>query len=265
MISADNYSAWNARKQLVETGALTALDELKLTAVVFSKQPKSIDTWAYRKWLSFHVPKTKSFFASELELCQLLAELSPRNYHAWAYRQFIMHQCPLPLLSNEIRQSQEWVSTNVSDHSGWYYRIGLLRHVWTLSKEPSLSSEFQLLDSIIQRYPSHENLWCYRRFLYSKRLLFDKDKKQLEEFCTELELKWDEPQHFSFKTDVTTMNELKYAHDYSVKSSSSYPLRYMLWILRQESIRTPLTRHVSTLLTAHPESKHQAALWQQLV
>lgn len=97
LISSDCYTAWNARRQLVMQKHLNIRDELKFSALIFTKSPKSIDTWAYRKWLTLKQGSDQpdTFYDAELKLCHRLAELSPRNYHAWAYRQWILHRSPL--------------------------------------------------------------------------------------------------------------------------------------------------------------------------
>ncbi len=47
-VNADNYTAWNARKKLLLLQHLTARDELRLLDLIFSKHPKSAESWAHR-------------------------------------------------------------------------------------------------------------------------------------------------------------------------------------------------------------------------
>ncbi|KAE9215134.1 hypothetical protein PF004_g14843 [Phytophthora fragariae] len=77
-------------------GLLDAQDEAKFTNLVFTLQPKSIDAWAYRRWLAIRLCDSLSednlrvFFDQQIEVCSRLAEQKPRNYHAWSFRHWIV-------------------------------------------------------------------------------------------------------------------------------------------------------------------------------
>lgn len=47
-VNADNYSAWNARKKLLLLGHTKPESELRLMDLIFSKHPKSAESWAQR-------------------------------------------------------------------------------------------------------------------------------------------------------------------------------------------------------------------------
>lgn len=67
---------------------------------------------------------------AELSVTHGCAQRSPNNYHAWTHRIWFMkqmakHTSPgicLYLFMGELKFSELWVSTNVSDHSGLHYR-----------------------------------------------------------------------------------------------------------------------------------------------
>ncbi|KAL0586820.1 hypothetical protein ABG067_003440 [Albugo candida] len=79
LISPDFYSAWNTRRKLVARSYLTLNEELKFCTLVLLFHPKSIDTWAYRRWLSARRPTEEHFayLKEEIELCEIIAERYP--------------------------------------------------------------------------------------------------------------------------------------------------------------------------------------------
>ncbi|KAE9037769.1 hypothetical protein PR002_g6376 [Phytophthora rubi] len=95
----DGRRAWVKRGSndaRVIRGLLDAQDEVKFTNLVFTLQPKSIDAWAYRRWLAIRLCDSLSednlrvFFDQQIEVCSRLAEQKPRNYHAWSFRHWIV-------------------------------------------------------------------------------------------------------------------------------------------------------------------------------
>lgn len=189
IVSADHYSAWNVRKQLVVQGHITSLEELHLTSVVLTKQPKSIDTWAHRKWLvnrqSSPLLVGTCETAQHMAMCDLVLARSPRNYHCWAFRTYVMQRLYVvqehqettdtgfqALLRAELVQSMDWTQVHISDHSGWVYRMELLSMMMIMTKTTSvgklLTRELERNVALIEMYPHHESLWCFRKFLFSK-------------------------------------------------------------------------------------------------
>lgn len=224
LISADFYTAWNTRyaalchrhtcvsirntcgtkmsalnrtissKELVCRGMLDALAETRFCDLVFTLHPKSIDTWAYRRWLATRLlsssPSSFSltgneealneFYQRQLSVCALLAEQKPRNYHAWSFRHWIVSQLPLAALEREAVSMQQWCATHITDHSGWNHRqhvvtVQLRRWSTAPDQDVSLSyqqrtkgvlvEEYAFLSKIMSAYPAHEALWCHRRFV----------------------------------------------------------------------------------------------------
>ncbi|WAR00787.1 PTR1B-like protein [Mya arenaria] len=51
LFNPECYTAWNIRKELVETGEVALGDDLKLSALVLTKHPKSSETFCHRRWL----------------------------------------------------------------------------------------------------------------------------------------------------------------------------------------------------------------------
>lgn len=224
LISADFYTAWNTRyatlyhrhtcvsicntcetkmsalnrtinsKELVCRGALDALAETRFCDLVFTLHPKSIDTWAYRRWLATRLlsssPSSFSltgneealneFYHRQLSVCALLAEQKPRNYHAWSFRHWIVSQLPLAALEREVVSMQQWCAMHITDHSGWNHRqhvVTVLLRRWSTARDQDVSlsyrqrakgvlvEEYAFLSKIMGAYPAHEALWCHRRFV----------------------------------------------------------------------------------------------------
>jgi hypothetical protein len=98
-------------KAFVANGWLDIQDEVQFTNLVFTRHPKSIDTWAYqcvygqglghvhcwtltmvscccRRGLAVRLcgslsgDALREFFEQQIEVCSRLAELKTRNYHA---------------------------------------------------------------------------------------------------------------------------------------------------------------------------------------
>ncbi|KAI9913888.1 hypothetical protein PsorP6_005849 [Peronosclerospora sorghi] len=180
LINADFYTAWNTRKVFVTRRWLDAQDEMRFTDLVFALHPKSIDTWAYRRWLAARLCETLSgddvgvFYAQQIKVSSRLAELKPRNYHAWSYRHWIVSRLPLMLLLKELDSMQTWCKTHISDHSGWNHRQHTLNELAkryqganTLGKpmHDLFCAEYKFVSKILSLYSTHEALWCHRRYV----------------------------------------------------------------------------------------------------
>ncbi|KAI9979452.1 hypothetical protein PInf_023187 [Phytophthora infestans] len=180
LISADFYTAWNTRKSFVSRGWLDAQDEVQFTNLVFTLHPKSIDTWAYRRSLAIRLCESLSeeelhnFYEQQIEVCSRLAEQKPRNYHAWSFRHWIVSRLPLGLARKELEDMEIWCRTHVTDHSGWNHRQHTLNELLKKYRRDSgevdashkvLLAEYKFVSDIMASYPSHEALWCHRRYV----------------------------------------------------------------------------------------------------
>ena len=89
LLSSDSYTTWNIRRKLHD---IIISEELYFINLVLSKTPKSIDTWAYRRWLlSQNTNEINEKYArNELIFCTKVAERSPRNYHVWSHRLWLV-------------------------------------------------------------------------------------------------------------------------------------------------------------------------------
>ncbi|GCB79427.1 hypothetical protein scyTo_0017887, partial [Scyliorhinus torazame] len=111
LLNPDFTTAWNVRKELVQLGALDPFKDLYLGKLALTKFPKSPETWIHSLLLSGLSSPGVQLFQGEREI--LLDELSNTKY---------------------------WVSTHVSDHSGFHYRQFLLKSVAGNSRGPAVAN-----------------------------------------------------------------------------------------------------------------------------
>ncbi|CAM9720825.1 unnamed protein product, partial [Phaeothamnion confervicola] len=130
---------------------------------------------------------------AELAICTSVAELYPKNYYAWSQRIWVVRQHlyrakgptgakeslrVVSALEEERGHVEAWLSRHVSDHSALNHRKNLLRLTFGLAWASAaattatadtvfaiLTEELELSGQFITRYPGHESLWCYRRFV----------------------------------------------------------------------------------------------------
>eukprot|EP00475_Leptophrys_vorax_P006981 TRINITY_DN14387_c0_g1_i1.p1 TRINITY_DN14387_c0_g1~~TRINITY_DN14387_c0_g1_i1.p1 ORF type:complete len:371 (+),score=85.96 TRINITY_DN14387_c0_g1_i1:285-1397(+) len=167
LINADHYTAWNIRKQLLIHGEITAQTELKLSNLIFSKHPKSGESWAHRRWV---IERFHDFDVSaEILICERTAELYPKNYYAWTHRRWVMEQMNFDQLVEELPKVKTWVRTHLSQNCAFRYLGMLVERIWRQDAsafETRVSQEFEFLDRLMEFYPGHESTWMYRRFLW---------------------------------------------------------------------------------------------------
>lgn len=215
----------------MESGDLSIVDDLKLGALVLTKNPKSPETFSHRKWLlqkymecylmSSHgsnhsngsnslyeefvnmdaidvnvdvmgahngqfldaglplVPDHHECIQKEFSVCQKAAEKYQCNYNAWSHRIWVVencYNCSINILFSELHSTENWVSRNISDHSGFHYRQFLLTSLYkqadNLKEQLSISyrnliqKELQFIIDLIKRYHGHEALWYHRRYVF---------------------------------------------------------------------------------------------------
>lgn len=161
------------------------------------------------------------FFLKELEVIEKAASKHVNNHVAWNLASYLLtHVKSATILQDFWRISHKWVSINVSDFSGMHFHQRVLIRLIETSDQLDedfkssiasssenylnnffsskntkddflgvffaihlVSSEFELNDSLINFYGSHESLWAQRRFL--SYLLV----KQLPEIVSEENMK----------------------------------------------------------------------------
>jgi len=205
LVNADNYTAWNNRKKVLEPmlrSESVVQQELKFLDLLFSKHPKSGEAWAHRRWVldramsmekgswsklretaEAKAPTVRfqeKWLQRELAVCSRSSELYPKNYYAWTHRHWVVSKLEDSkdvLLA--LTKSRKWTDVNVGDNCGFNHRQVLLSSFAALTHLPnsdasSLSNceacstwttEFEYVSKLQEFYAGHETLWLHRRFL----------------------------------------------------------------------------------------------------
>ncbi|NWT34844.1 PTAR1 protein, partial [Cardinalis cardinalis] len=224
LLNPDFTTAWNVRKELILSGALNPLKDLHLGKLALTKFPKSPETWIHRRWVlqqliqenslpslatrgnlgAAPVERIHRLVQEEMNVCSEAAGRYPSNYNAWSHRIWVLQhlaKLTVKVLLDELSSTKYWVSTHVSDHSGFHYRQFLLNSLIlrtvtdknipvrkqvvneqnpSLQKEEEsagteaacaeeqsvdllghLDEEMELCSELIDNYPGHETLWCH--------------------------------------------------------------------------------------------------------
>ncbi|XP_032224450.2 protein prenyltransferase alpha subunit repeat-containing protein 1 [Nematostella vectensis] len=179
LLSAECYSAWNIRKELVSSGLLSVDCDLHISTLVLTKHPRSAEAFAHRKWLInyFTKQKGKSTFCQEwlreeIIVSQQAAERYPDNYVAWSHRGWVADRFidSKKKLLCELQGMEQWVQMHISDHCGFHYRQALITKLKQLVSVCELAflflAELELVNSLLESLPGHESVWYHRRFLF---------------------------------------------------------------------------------------------------
>ncbi|KAM6954510.1 protein prenyltransferase alpha subunit repeat-containing protein 1 [Aplochiton taeniatus] len=195
LLNPDFTTAWNVRKELLQSGALTPEKDLYLGKLALTKFPKSPETWIHRRWVlqqvlrecslqgpdrkelgeaderaagwARHRDRLRRVLHDEMKVCTDAAARYPSNYNAWSHRIWVlqnMTQGDLKVLHDERSSLRHWVSMHVSDHSGFHYRQFLLKTLvrelssaLKASSSSSCSSSPQPRPSPATAGPTHQN------------------------------------------------------------------------------------------------------------
>ncbi|XP_051924238.1 protein prenyltransferase alpha subunit repeat-containing protein 1 isoform X1 [Hippocampus zosterae] len=173
LLNPDVTTAWNVRKELIQSGVLKAEKDLYLGKLALTKFPKSPETWIHRRWVLQQILRRLSavdcegklqqgeaeraavgrsqqfryhlaqLLHKELNVCSDAACNYPSNYNAWSHRIWVLQHMAkgnVKVFHDELSTTRQWVSMHVSDHSGFHYRQFLLRELieeFSLTPAPS--------------------------------------------------------------------------------------------------------------------------------
>jgi len=170
---------------------------------VFTKHPKSVESWSHRRWVVSQLlasrcqQSNETILQRELDVCEKVARAYPKNYYAWTHRQWILNnlnisQVALVFLScrfdsntrlfkvrAEYERMSAWVANRTSDHAGFHYRQSVLLRLTRMKTDSDSqnddcsllrlgsiwSSELDVSHQLITSNPGHEALWCHLRFV----------------------------------------------------------------------------------------------------
>ncbi|ESP05302.1 hypothetical protein LOTGIDRAFT_102637 [Lottia gigantea] len=201
LVNPECYTAWNIRKECVESCTLNIEDDLKLGRLILTKHPKSPETFIHRRWLLqryinqclIFLPTNQNsssnntlipvqlntniqrLVTQEFAVCLHAAEHYPCNYHAWSHRIWLIQTAynnSIQVLLTELQKTIIWFAQHVSDHSGFHYRQFLLTSLMNQSKtllhkyhidiNDIITQEFDKTCDLIACFPGHEALWYHR-------------------------------------------------------------------------------------------------------
>ncbi|XP_073322796.1 protein prenyltransferase alpha subunit repeat-containing protein 1 [Pagrus major] len=173
LLNPDFTTAWNVRKELLQSGVLNPEKDLYLGKLALTKFPKSPETWIHRRWvlqqilhqfsaegrsrkqqqgeteqpdaersqqLGDHLART---LHQEMKVCCEAACRYPSNYNAWSHRIWVLQHMAMgnvKVFHDELSSMRLWVSMHVSDHSGFHYRQFLLKELITELSQPPPSA-----------------------------------------------------------------------------------------------------------------------------
>lgn len=148
LINPDVSTFWNMRRELLIEHFLNVNNEFKVTKLILSYKSKSNEAFAYRKWLLKRVLLNEihdkvavdNLMNEELNVCNMTSEKCQSNYHAWCHRIWCLENI-LPACSNdrfvllhELVYSEKWISTHVSEHTGFHYRQYIINRLMRIDQ-----------------------------------------------------------------------------------------------------------------------------------
>ncbi|XP_068092342.1 protein prenyltransferase alpha subunit repeat-containing protein 1 [Hyperolius riggenbachi] len=163
LLNPDFTTAWNVRKELIQSGALNPVKDLQLGKLALTKFPKSPETWIHRRWVLQHLlqehispsaaskaeashalsDQVQGIIREEMNVCGEAAGRYPSNYNSWSHRIWVIQnlgKLNAKLLVDELSSTKHWVSMHVSDHSGFHYRQFLLKSLLAKAQTDSDSA-----------------------------------------------------------------------------------------------------------------------------
>lgn len=185
LINPDVSTFWNMRRELFIEHFLNINTELKFSKLVLTYKSKSNEAFSYRKWLLKGILineihdniRIDNLMNEELLICNMAAQKSQNNYHAWCHRiwclENILNACSNieGVLIHELNYSESWISSHVSEHTGFHYRQHVLSRVRNteiiLDKKytdcirnffPNIRHE-KIRDILIYMFGSTEQMW----------------------------------------------------------------------------------------------------------
>ncbi|XP_031564585.1 protein prenyltransferase alpha subunit repeat-containing protein 1-like [Actinia tenebrosa] len=178
LLSAECYTVWNMRKELVMTSVLNIDDDLQLSSLILSKHPRSAETFSHRKWLIVQYVKQKGrskyiqeWLRKELCICLYCADHYSDNYVAWTHRGWITEEFidSKKKYLSELHAMEKWVQMHISDHCGFHFRQKLLTKLKEMSSVEDmvllLLEEMVFVTNLQDSFPGHECTWSHRRFI----------------------------------------------------------------------------------------------------
>jgi hypothetical protein len=172
-VNPDHVTAWNVRKRLLvedlreKAASDRARDELKFTAVILCRGPKSAETWSHRAWVLRTCGWTAGRAEDELAVGWKAASASACNYYAGVQRGRALAHVTTAALLREGAASRQWLQLHVSDCSGWWHHTRVLQRLLAVADAVDDSDWYGAEDEFArdmyarygQCYQSVEHYW----------------------------------------------------------------------------------------------------------
>jgi len=207
---ADRRRLLLQREELSITSSLSSWEtEIGFLNMLFTQHSKAPNAWGHRRWVCRQILKTLKdnyiqessdrlikWATYEIAVCTVIAEKYPKNYYAWTHRSFIIRELVdmmqrdnglhdddiRAMLQAEVETIEPWLLRHVSDHSAAHYGGEVLLLWLKVGKDESsmddvdwkietMQEKLQTSRDLIDKFPSHEVIWIWRRIC--SRLLLD--------------------------------------------------------------------------------------------
>ncbi|XP_045156593.2 protein prenyltransferase alpha subunit repeat-containing protein 1-like [Mercenaria mercenaria] len=181
LVNPECYTAWNIRKELIELGDVSEMEDLRLSALVLTRHPKSSETFVHRRWV------LGRFIENHLQSSQGSTHSTGSGHDGFVSMEAIdlnlgAAQNQQPVQNGEVAlnvaagsdyHSQMKIEIDVCrcaaekypcNYYAWSQRIWLIQHCYNCSTRVILS-ELQCTESWVEKHISDTCGFHYRQFL----------------------------------------------------------------------------------------------------
>jgi protein prenyltransferase alpha subunit repeat containing protein 1 len=211
LMDAENYTAANTRKRLIqicqtETAAKlkqTLLDELYWVNSILTsrlhRHTKSPTLWNHRRWIlevCQSIGMIHDIRKDFEEVILVAAERHPRNYYAWLHARWMLVNINGKSILDQsgfLSSVQDWCLRHPSDTSGFSFLLFCLSRLSseaTSRVETSSSVCKQVLGLAVSFRWTHESVWVFLRTLVASGEVLDEQRmeflKSIQDLLTSL-------------------------------------------------------------------------------
>ncbi|KAI9324286.1 hypothetical protein DFJ73DRAFT_802564 [Zopfochytrium polystomum] len=194
LINPELYTTWNVRRDLVLAGRIRAQEEVGLIDLILTRHPKRGTLWNYRTWLTEQLiaearkatgesTSVAAILAHEWTVCTRACDRHRMNYNAWTHRlKLLAHVGDAATARGEVARVGVWLRRNVSDHSGFAYRLSAVgrlrelliaeraavaaaaadqRNAGEMDDEAVVGEEVRWAKGFVVEFAGHASAWNY--------------------------------------------------------------------------------------------------------
>ncbi|KAL5005201.1 hypothetical protein ScPMuIL_018657 [Solemya velum] len=182
LINPECYTVWNIRKELIESGFITLIEDLKLGALILTKYPKSPETFGHRKWLlrkylDSYLNSSNGSNSStnsvhdgfvNVDAIDLNVEVLAGNQQAPVENGYVV--LPTSSFQDELRNEfcvcQKAADKYSCNYNAWSHRTWVVQHCYNCSLQVCLA-ELKTSEQWVQKHISDHSGFHYRQFLFT--------------------------------------------------------------------------------------------------